>query len=127
MEENGLALLKQEMVNEEINIKVNAIHRLKTVIVSIGVEETISTLIPYITELINSEDDEVLFAIAEELGKVFQLIPDKTVFLPLLESLAKMDETVVREQAAKSLTTISKSLSEAEIQNVFAPLVIKLV
>lgn len=48
-------------------------------------------------ELINSEDDEVLFAIAEELGRVFKQINDKTVFLPLLEDLAKQDETVVRE------------------------------
>jgi hypothetical protein len=51
----------------------------------------------FFKELINSEDDEVLFAIAEELGKVFTLINDKTVFLPLLEDLAKQDETVVRE------------------------------
>ena len=43
----------------------------------------------FFIELINSEDDEVLFAIAEELGKVFVLINDKTVFLPLLEDLAK--------------------------------------
>ena len=127
MEENGLTLLKQEMANEEIHIKVNAIHRLKTVILSIGLDETIATLIPYIDgkyqntshefslELIKSEDDEVLFAVAEELGKVFPLIPDKTVFLPSLETLAKKDETVVREQAAKSLTTISENLSDAEI------------
>ena len=54
-----------------------------------------------------SEDDEVLFAIAEELGKVYTLIDDKTVFLPLLEHLAKEDETVVREQAAASLINIS--------------------
>ena len=54
------------------------------------------------------------------------LINDKTVFLPTLESLAKQDETVVREQAAKSLTTISENLSDPEIQTVFAPLVIKL-
>ena len=66
-------------------------------------------------ELIKSEDDEVLFAVAEELGMVFPLIPDKTVFLPSLEALAKQDETVVREQAAKSLTTISENLSDAEI------------
>lgn len=46
--------------------------------------------------------------------------------MPLLESLAKVDETVVREQATKSLTTISKALSDAEIQNVFAPMVIRL-
>jgi hypothetical protein len=48
MEENGLSLLKQEMTNEEIHVKVNAIHRLKTVILSIGENETISQLIPYI-------------------------------------------------------------------------------
>lgn len=48
MEENGLALLKQEMDNEEIHIKVNAIHRMKTVILSIGEAETVSTLIPYL-------------------------------------------------------------------------------
>jgi hypothetical protein len=48
MDENGLSLLKQEMTNEEIHIKVNAIHRLKTVIMSIGESETISQLIPYL-------------------------------------------------------------------------------
>ena len=77
-------------------------------------------------ELIKSEDDEVLFAIAEELGKIFTLINDKTVFLPSLEALAKQDETVVREKAALSLTVISENLSDPEIQTVFAPLVIKL-
>jgi serine/threonine-protein phosphatase 2A regulatory subunit A len=33
----------------------------------------------------------------------------------LLEVLARADETVVREQATKSLTNISKNLSDAEI------------
>ena len=36
MDENGLSLLKQEMQNEEIHVKVNAVHRLKTVIASVG-------------------------------------------------------------------------------------------
>lgn len=53
-------------------------------------------------------------------------MPDKTIFLPLLETLAKQDETVVREQATKSMSTIGKALSDAEIQNIFAPLVIRL-
>jgi serine/threonine-protein phosphatase 2A regulatory subunit A len=55
-----------------------------------------------------------------------ELIPDKTIFLPLLENLAKVDETVVREQATKSLTNIAVHLSDAEIQNIFAPMVIRL-
>jgi len=44
----------------------------------------------------------------------------------LLEKLAKSDETVVREQAARSLISISEALTDAEIQNVFTPLVIRL-
>lgn len=49
MEENGFNLLKQEMTNEEIHIKVNAIHRLKTVIKSMQQEQdVIQQLIPYI-------------------------------------------------------------------------------
>ena len=89
MDENGLTLLKQEMLNEEVHLKVNAVHRLKTVILSIGQADTKSQLIPYLDELIKVEDDEVLFAIAEEIGKVYMLIDDKTVFLPTLETLSK--------------------------------------
>ena len=126
MEENGLSLLQQEMSNEEIHIKVNAIHRLKTVVLNMGVDETITKVIPYMASLIKLEDDEVLFAIAEEIRNIFMLIPDSTIFLPLLEELASQSETVVREEAAKSLNRISKELSDAEIQNIYAPLVIKL-
>lgn len=53
-------------------------------------------------------------------------MPDKTAFLNILEKLAMEHETVVREQASKSLVAICEHLSDAEIQNVFAPLVIKL-
>jgi hypothetical protein len=35
--------------------------------------------------------------------------------LPLLEKLAKSDETVVREQSARSLIAISEALSDSEI------------
>lgn len=42
-------------------------------------------------------------------------MPDKCTFLPLLESLAKVDETVVREQAVRSLTNICLELSDAEM------------
>jgi serine/threonine-protein phosphatase 2A regulatory subunit A len=112
---DALALLKEEMETEEVHLKVNAIHRLKTVILCIGVDDSIKKLIPYLESLIEKEDDEVLFAIAEELGKVWELLPEQTQFLGLLEVLARADETVVREQATKSLTNISKSLSDSEI------------
>ncbi len=68
MAEDGLSLLQEEMKNEEIHLKVNAVHRLKTVILSIGESRTVNELIPYLRELVKFEDDEVLFAIAEEIG-----------------------------------------------------------
>ena len=88
MDDNGLSLLKLEMENEEIHVKVNAIHRLKTVILSIGQDDTKNQLIPYLNELVKIEDDKVLFAIAKEIGKVFNLLDDKTLFLDLLGNLA---------------------------------------
>ena len=45
---NALDLLKEELETEEVHLKVNAIHRMKTVILSIGVEETLKKLYPYL-------------------------------------------------------------------------------
>lgn len=45
---NALELLKEELETEEIHLKVNAIHRLKTVILCIGVDDTVKKLIPYL-------------------------------------------------------------------------------
>ena len=73
------------MVNEEIHLKVNAIHRLKTVILSITEKQVKEELVPYLLQLVKDEDDEVLFAIAEEIGNVFAILTDKTIFLEILE------------------------------------------
>ena len=64
---------------------------------TIGNHATNTLLIPYLSGLIEQEEDEVLFSIAEELGAIWKLCNEKTIFLPLLEKLAASDETVVRE------------------------------
>lgn len=45
---NALELLKEEMETEEIHLKVNAIHRLKTVILCNGVDDALKKLMPYL-------------------------------------------------------------------------------
>ena len=45
---NALDLFKEEMETEEIHLKVNVIHRMKTVILAIGVDETLKKFVPYI-------------------------------------------------------------------------------
>lgn len=91
MEEiNALDLLKEEMETDEVHLKVNAIHRLKTVIMSLDKEEVRSDLFTYINSLIDMECDEVLFAISEELGKsdIYSLC-DQSQLLEVLEKLAQ--------------------------------------
>jgi hypothetical protein len=45
---NALELLKEEMSTEEIYLKVNAIHRLKIVVLCLGPTDTQSQLLPYL-------------------------------------------------------------------------------
>ena len=75
----------------------------------------------------------MLFGIAEEIGKVWELLGDPLRILPLLEKLSAVEETVVRDevhpqltQAAKSINKIAKTLSDGEVQNELAPMVIRL-
>lgn len=45
---NAIELLKEEMATEEIYLKVNAIHRLKVVVLCLGPNDTASVLLPYL-------------------------------------------------------------------------------
>ena len=100
---------------DEIHLRVNAIHRLKTVIHSLTNDRITKELIPYLHSLVKTEDDEVLFAIAEDIGKVFQYVQDKTAFLPILKELAGVMETVVRQKATESMDIICPNLTDAEL------------
>jgi serine/threonine-protein phosphatase 2A regulatory subunit A len=124
---NALELLKEEMEADEVHLKVNAIHRMKTVMMSMSADEIKNDLYTYLNHLIDNECDEVLFAIAEELGKteIFHLC-DISQLLDALEKLACSDETVVREQASLSLRNICINMNESDVQDIFIPLVLKL-
>jgi serine/threonine-protein phosphatase 2A regulatory subunit A len=75
---NPLDVLREEMENEEIGLRVNAVHRIRVVATLLPPDKMKSQLIPYIDctnvklllELIKKEEDEVLFALAEELGNI---------------------------------------------------------
>jgi serine/threonine-protein phosphatase 2A regulatory subunit A len=70
-----MELLKEEMENDEIALRINAIHRLRIVATILGPEGIKNQLLPYLDQLIKKEEDEVLFAIAEELGSLGSLLP----------------------------------------------------
>eukprot|EP01017_Pseudomicrothorax_dubius_P030106 TRINITY_DN3719_c0_g1_i6.p1 TRINITY_DN3719_c0_g1~~TRINITY_DN3719_c0_g1_i6.p1 ORF type:complete len:578 (+),score=136.71 TRINITY_DN3719_c0_g1_i6:50-1783(+) len=124
---NALELLREEMESDDIALRINAMHRLRIVATVIGVDATRSQLLPLIEGLIKREDDEVLFAIAEELGKLAPMLGTGVgVLLPFLENLASVEETVVRDAAVRSLLSIFPQLSDAELVNNCATMILRL-
>jgi hypothetical protein len=85
---------------------LNSIRKLSTIALALGVERTRTELIPFLTDTIYDED-EVLLALAEQLGQFTQLVGGQEftfVLLPPLESLATVE---VINQLINELTTNS--------------------
>lgn len=74
MAENPMEVFKEDMENEEVSLRVNAMHRVRIVATLLGTERIKTQLLFYFESLLKKEDDEVLFAMAEELGHIAQII-----------------------------------------------------
>ena len=119
-----IAVLIDELRNEDVQLRLNSIKKLSTIALALGVERTRSELIPFLTDTIYDED-EVLLALAEQLGNFTQLVGGNEYvhcLLPPLESLATVEETVVRDKAVDSLRNIAGQHSPKDMENHFVPL-----
>lgn len=114
-----------ELRNEDVALRLNSVKRLGTIALALGEERTRRELIPFLNE--NSDDeDEVLLVMAEELGKFVPLVggPEHAHFLLLpLETLATVDETVVRDRAVESLCAVGAQMPEASVTEHFVALI----
>ncbi|XP_078593601.1 serine/threonine-protein phosphatase 2A 65 kDa regulatory subunit A beta isoform-like isoform X2 [Branchiostoma floridae x Branchiostoma japonicum] len=123
-----IAVLIDELRNEDVQLRLNSIKKLSTIALALGVERTRSELIPFLTDTIYDED-EVLLALAEQLGNFTPLVGGQEhvhCLLPPLESLATVEETVVRDKAVESLRKIAGDHSSADLEAHFVPLVKRL-
>lgn len=88
------------MRSEDVQLRLNAIHSIPTIALALGPDRACSELIPFLQDSLDDED-EVLLALAEELGKNFeQYIGGKQfahLLLGPLESLSAVEETLVRD------------------------------
>ncbi|XP_072325015.1 serine/threonine-protein phosphatase 2A 65 kDa regulatory subunit A beta isoform-like isoform X2 [Scyliorhinus torazame] len=123
-----IAVLIDELRNEDVQLRLNSIKKLSTIALALGVERTRTELLPFLTDTIYDED-EVLLALAEQLGSFTALVGGPAFvncLLPPLESLATVEETVVRDKAVESLRVISKEHSSPDLERHFVPLVKRL-
>ena len=97
--------------------RVDAMRRLSVVAAAMGPDDALSTLLPYLATNVamnEEEEDEVLLLLADQLGNLVPgLIPGSRALpvLPLLERIAGVEETVVREKAVESINKIVPCLS----------------
>lgn len=110
-------------------LRLNSIKKLSTIALALGEERTRTELIPFLTETIYDED-EVLLALAEQLGNFTALVggPDFAMYLiPPLESLATVEETVVRDKAVESLRIVAAQHSAQDLEVHVVPTLQRLV
>ncbi|KAG8759578.1 hypothetical protein FRC14_005607 [Serendipita sp. 396] len=124
-----IAILMDELKSDDTQLRLNAIHRLSTIALALGPQRAREDLIPFLQDNLDDED-EVLLALAEELGKGFDEYiggaEHAHLLLAPLASLAEVEETLVRDKAAESITTICGLLSSSQSEQYFIPLVFRL-
>jgi serine/threonine-protein phosphatase 2A regulatory subunit A len=92
---------------------------------ALGEERTRSELLPFLIEN-NDDEDEVLLAMAEELGKFVPYVGGPAfghTLLQPLEQLSQVEETVVRDKAVESLCRVAEQLPNSSIGEHFLPLI----
>lgn len=96
-----IAILMDELKSDDTQLRLNAIHRLSTIALALGPQRAREDLIPFLQDNLDDED-EVLLALAEELGKGFDEYiggPEHAhLLLAPLASLAEVEETLVRDK-----------------------------
>ncbi len=131
METDGvypIALLIDELKNDEVSLRLNSVRRLKSIAAALGEERTRTELIPFLTES-HDDEDEVLLALAEELGQFVPFVggpPHAHCLLVPLETLCNVEETVVRDKAVDSLNIIAAQLPATSVAEHYVPLLKRL-
>ena len=90
-----------ELRSEDVQLRLNAIRRVSTIALALGPDRARDELIPFLQDSVDDED-EILLALADELGKSFEeYIGGKEwahVLLGPLENLSAVEETLVRDK-----------------------------
>ena len=99
-ETRPLQLLVDELKSDDVQLRLNAIHRVSTIALALGPQRAREELVPFLQDSVDDED-EVLLALVEELGRNFvEYIGGKEyahLLLGPLEILSAVEETLVRD------------------------------
>lgn len=121
-----MALLFDELKNDDVTVRLNAMQRLSTVALALGEERCREELIPFCEEVTQEDEDEVLSVLAEELGKFVPYIggiDHVHLLIPPLEVLTSVEENIVRDKAVASLNHLCDEMSTKQAEELLIPLI----
>lgn len=145
-------LLMDELKSDDVVLRLASIRRLSTIALALGPQRTREELIPFLqvsrdfnlsyfvlcrvrpgphtyTQDQLDDEDEVLLVLAEELGNFAEYVGGEDhawIVLGPLENLAAVEETLVRDKAAESISKISVLLDNGACEQHFLPLLRRL-
>lgn len=112
-------LFRSQMEAGSTEAKVDAMKRLGTVAFAMGPDAALSSLLPYLNNVAMKQpphEDELLLLLASKLQTLVPgLIKQPTPLLPILERLAAVEETVVRDEAVKGINHVAPYFKETQL------------
>lgn len=113
-------LFQKQLESGSAEAATDAMKRLSVVAVTLGVPATKANLLPYLMAFVQGQptpQDELLLLLGQELVKVLTFCGPNTPgehFIPILERLCAVEETVVREQAVTALGRVAEQSPPAD-------------
>ncbi|KAH7819998.1 putative protein phosphatase 2A regulatory subunit A [Monocercomonoides exilis] len=113
---------------DDIQLRLRSVRNLSLIADTIGPERTRNELLPYLIDCFN-DDDEVLVAYGEEIGKLVPQVGGNgwahTLLQPL-EQLAILEDALVREKALVAICSIIPFMSQSVVESTVFDLVKRL-
>ncbi|KAJ3432388.1 protein phosphatase 2 (formerly 2a) regulatory subunit a beta isoform-related [Anaeramoeba flamelloides] len=119
-----IGLLIDELKSEDPKLRLHSIRQIKSIAQAIGIEKTREELIPFLSNISEDEEIEILITLAKELGD-FEIYVGGTEYvttlLPTLISLSSFEETSLRVQVISSIEKLTKNFSPLQFEKIVFP------
>jgi len=106
LEQVNASTLLEDLRHNETSVKINAVQNLNVICLALGKERSRTELLPYLSELIDEEDDEFLVELAKKLSEFLNFIGGIThlsKLLAVVELLMCVEEKTVRDEVTYKL------------------------
>eukprot|EP00808_Paulinella_micropora_P011512 g50482.t1 len=126
---DNVGRLLEGLSAEKPHVRLQSFQQLANIARTLGPARTRDEFVPYLMEFADSEEDETLLILAQQLGFFTPLVGGHEhvgVLIPVLEHIAAEDSQLVRDKAVESLCQLMAGAPPGLIAKHLFPVLIKL-